>query len=152
MKLPAAEIIDKRAQGISDKIGFVIPGPWAAGVWETVDRAYRKKITQLCIELSLPHRPRSTGERSQNHHFNGHLQQICVETGNDFGQLKLWIKRRAFTRGYPMKIDDGNIVLSIVDGEPLPKSEADASVEECALLIEEVHQVAAEADIILQEE
>jgi len=90
-------------------------------------------------------RPRSTGEKSQGNHFNGHIQAICKDTGNDFDDVKKYVKHKAVSRGYPMlKNPDmfGNI---------RGISEADASVEECGLLIEQVHQLASELGIILEE-
>ena len=35
----------------------------------------------LVFKIVPPRKLRSTGEYSQNHHLNGHIQQICVETG-----------------------------------------------------------------------
>ncbi len=105
------------------------------------------------LKISLPFRRRSTGEKSQNHHFNGHIVQICQDTGNDFADAKLAIKRRAFRRGLRYKVkQNGDIVYSLADGEPLPISETDMSVEECGWCIEEAHILAAELGIILKED
>lgn len=103
--------------------------------------------SQLSLSISRPHRPRSTGRASQNHHLNGHIQQICQETGNDFADVKLYVKHLAIRRGYPVK--DG--VVSLRTGDPVPISESDASAEDCTLLIDEVHQLAAELNIQLRE-
>lgn len=98
-------------------------------------------------------RRRSTGYKSQNHHLNGHAMQIANETGQDFADVKLYIKRRAIKRGLPIKDDkDGNIVYSFLDGQPVPISEADMNTEQCAWCIEEAHVLAAELGIILREE
>ena len=89
-------------------------------------------------------RARTTGPQSQNHHLNGHVQQIAQETGEDFDVVKREIKRRARKRGYPFKTSRF--------GYAVPKSEAEATVEECAMLIDERHEVAAFLSIALREE
>jgi len=94
------------------------------------------------VTITKPFRPRSTGPLSQNHHLNGHIQEICMETGNDFDAVKTWVKQQAIARGYPFETSRGVAV---------PKSEAYASVEECAILIDVVHQLAAELGIMLTE-
>jgi hypothetical protein len=94
------------------------------------------------VTVTKPFRPRSTGPQSQNHHLNGHIQEICAETGNDFNVVKTWVKQQAISRGYPFETFHGVMV---------PKSEANASVEECAILIDVVHQLAAELGIMLSE-
>jgi len=95
---------------------------------------------------------RSTGERSQNHHFNGHVQQIAAETGNDLADVKLFVKRQAMKEGLPAKTrPDGSIVYSMTDGEPVPISEADMTSQHCYWCIEVCHLIAAEFGIKLRE-
>ena len=96
----------------------------------------------LTIKIAPPRKLRSTGERSQNHHLNGHIQQICVETGNDFAAVKAVVKQMAVSMGYPFRTFRGMVV---------PYSKAEASVQECAILIEAVHMLAAELGINLKE-
>jgi len=93
---------------------------------------------------------RSTGAHSQNHHLNGHIQQFCQETGNEFEDVKNYLKRVAIKRGYPIKQHAGVDVM--FRGLPVGISEADASTEDCAMLIEEMHILANEYGIILKEE
>ena len=95
------------------------------------------------VRIGIPGRPRSTGWKSQNHHVNGHCQQIAIETGNSFSAVKEHMKFLAINRGYPME--------TMPDGMPVPKSEADITVEEAAILIETIHQFAAEWNIELKE-
>jgi hypothetical protein len=148
-----AQIIEKLAQGIKGKIGFQYPEAYQPQVENVIFKSYQNHNGYVGFEMFTPRRPRSTGEKSQNHHFNGHIQQICNETGNDFGQIKLYVKRVAMGMGYPPMVNDkGELVYSLVDGEVLPQSEADSSVEECALLIEAAHIVASEAGVILIED
>ena len=87
---------------------------------------------------------RTTGEFSQNHHLNGHVQQICEETGNDFTAIKQYIKQRAIKQNYPY--------TTLPNGDVLPKSEADVDVLECGYAIDEAHILAGELAINLREE
>lgn len=96
----------------------------------------------VAVRVSAPRKRRTTGERSQSHHLNGHIQTIAMETGNDFDAVKTVVKLRAISMGYPFKTYQGITV---------PQSEADASTVECALLIDAVHQLAAEEGITLVE-
>jgi hypothetical protein len=108
-----------------------------------VEKSNRLHSGYARVRLLHPGRPRSTGEKSQNHRLNGFIQQICVETGNDFDQVKMEIKFRAINRGYPFQ--------TLSTGDRLPKSESESTVEECSLLIQEVEQLAAELNIRLKE-
>ncbi len=112
----------------------------------------RAKHAGYCtITLDTPHKPRTTGERSQNRHLNGHVQQIAQETGNDFEVVKLAVKYKAISMGYPIMYGaDGKPVKDIF-GNVTGISEADSSTEQCAILIEAVHMVAAEAEVFLKE-
>jgi hypothetical protein len=106
----------------------------------------------VSVRLDAPHRPLSTGPRSQNHRLNGFVSQFCNATGNDFEDIKLFVKRRAMRRGLPAKSSaGGKVVYSKVDGEPLPISEADMSVEQCGWVIAEIEQLAAEEGVTLVE-
>ena len=107
--------------------------------WELEKLAQKDSLT---IKIAPPRKLRSTGERSQNHHLNGHIQQICVETGNDFAAVKAVVKQMAVSMGYPFRTFRGMVV---------PYSESEASVQECAILIEAVHMLAAELGINLKE-
>lgn len=112
-----------------------------------------KKVLRLCrdknndyvsVTLSRPYRPRTTGPHSQNHHLNGHIMQICEETGNDYETIKYCIKMTAVEQmAYPYTTLAGHI---------WPKGERDASTEDCAKLIEAAHILAAQLGIILREE
>ena len=97
----------------------------------------------VLVTLQPPRRPRTTGKDSQNHHLNGHIMQICNETGNDYESVKNAVKMIAVENmGYPYNTIDGHII---------PQRERDCSTEECAKLIEASHVLAADLGIILQE-
>ena len=121
--------------------------PQDAGAREAIRRELEKCRDKhndyVLVTLQPPKRPRTTGKDSQNHHLNGHIMQICAETGNDYDAVKDAIKMLAVsTMGYPYKTIGGQIV---------PQRERDASVDECALLIEAAHVLAADLGIILKE-
>ena len=112
----------------------------------------RLRGKQVVVGISRWYKARTTGEHSQNHRFNGFVRQYCEESGNDFDDIKLYVKRKAMRRGLgPMLNDKGEIVFSKVDGEPLPKSEAEMDTVECSWCIEEIQQLAAEYPMILVE-
>jgi hypothetical protein len=84
--------------------------------------------------------------------LNGGISQFCQDTGNDFDDIKIFLKRRAMRRGLPPKLDDkGNIVYSKIDGEPLPMSEADMSTIQCGMVIDEMEQFFAEEGFVMRE-
>ena len=112
--------------------------------WHMVDQHEEKGIHFERLKISKPMKPRTTGEKSQNHHINGHIQQLCVETGMDFDVLKYYFKKKAISRGYPFDTDP--------DGEAVPWSESRISTEQAGYLIDTIHQFADENDIYLKED
>ena len=134
-----------RRVNIAGKIAFEPPAD--AGANANIKHELRKCRDKygdyVLVTMQPPKRPRTTGKDSQNHHLNGHIMQICAETGNDYDAVKDAVKMLAVsTMGYPYKTIGGQIV---------PQREHDASVDECALLIEAAHVLAADLGIILQE-
>ena len=113
---------------------------YPAGYKQGLEKLAQKD--SLVFKIAPPRKLRTTGERSQNHHLNGHIQQICIETGNDFAAVKAVIKQMAVSMGYPFRTFRGMVI---------PYSEAESSVQECAILIEAVHRLAAEEGILLKE-
>lgn len=96
------------------------------------------------VILQRPHKKRSTGDKSQNHHLNGHIMQICAETGNDYDAVKNAVKMIAVEQmGYPYTDFHGVIT---------PKSESETDTAECAKLIEAAHILAADLGMILREQ
>ena len=121
--------------------------PQDAGAREAIrrelERCRDKHNDYVLVTLQPPKRPRTTGKESQNHHLNGHIMQICNETGNDYDTIKYCVKMLAVEQmGYPYKTVAGHI---------LPQPESQSSTEECAKLIEAAHVLAAQLSIILQE-
>lgn len=130
---------------IAGRIAFEPPADWGAN--ENIKRELRKCRDKhndyVLVTIQPPRKPRTTGAHSQNHHLNGHIMQICNETGNSYDAIKYCVKMLAVEEmGYPYELVDGHIC---------PQSEADCSTEECAKLIEAAHVWTAHHNIILQE-
>ena len=100
------------------------------------------KNNQIYVELGKPKRPRTTGEKSQNHALNGAIQPICEETGNDFDTVKAYVKNMAISLGYPFDTFKGKVI---------PWSESRTDTVQCRMLIDCVHRLAAELSITLKE-
>ena len=137
--IPAAKI----KESTNESLQIEIPKEYKELWLSLLAYCEQKRITQLHVKIGKPVKPRTTGFRSQNHHLNGHIQQICQETGDYFDDMKTCVKRRAVARGYPTRTD--------VFGDIVPLSESAASTVECALLIEEVHVVASFLSVELKE-
>ena len=104
---------------------------------------HTKNDDWVSVTLARPYAPRSTGEHSQNHHLNGHIMQICQETGNDYDTVKFAIKEIAMEQfGYPFQT---------IGERAVPKRESKCNTEECSYLIEAAHYLAAELSIVLRE-
>lgn len=127
------------------RISFELPENGAAreAIRRELERCRDHNNDYVLITMQQPRRPRSTGAGSQNHHLNGHVMQICNETGNDYDSVKYCVKMLAVENmGYPSRLVAGHI---------LPQPESKSSMEECALLIEASHILAAELGIVLNE-
>ena len=96
------------------------------------------------LQLSPPFKHRSTGPGSQNHHINGHCQQISNETGEDFDVIKEEAKRKAIKRGYPIRTD--------IFGYTRTLSETEIDTEQAGYLIESLHEIADFLGIKLRED
>lgn len=130
---------------VAGRIAFEPPAD--SGAQQAIKRELRKCRDKhnrfVLLTLQPPKRPRTTGKGSQNHHLNGHIIQICNETGNSYDAIKYCVKMLAVEEmGYPYEIIDGHI---------WPKAEHESSTDECAKLIEAAHVWAAHQGIILQE-
>ena len=79
---------------IAGRIAFEPPAD--LGVNENIKRELRKCRDKhndyVLVTIQPPKRPRSTGAFSQNHHLNGHIMQICNETGNSYEAVKNAVK------------------------------------------------------------
>ena len=105
-------------------------------------QCFKKNGGYALVAVQPPVRPRSTGQGSQNHHLNGHIGQIAEETGQPFNMVKVAVKSIAIGMGYPFETI-GSVAVA--------QSEALCSTEECGILIEAAHVLAADLRIILRE-
>jgi len=100
--LPAAQIIP------SDEKVIIVRLPDARQIQEVVraqlDRWEEAKKRWFRVEIRLPFRPITTGERSQMARIYGHMSWVCMITGNDLETMKLFFKRKAMAEGYPFDI------------------------------------------------
>lgn len=124
--------------------GIKIPDDYKQTFQDLINFCNNKRGGYMRLILSPPFKHRSTGEKSQNHHLNGHCYQISNYTGEDFDVVKKHIKRIAIKYGYPTYTD--------IFGELQPKSETEIDIIECGYAIEASHEVAALLDIKLREE
>ena len=134
-----------RRVNIAGRIAFELPADDGANanIKHELRKCRDKYNDYVLVTLQPPKKPRTTGEGSQNHHLNGHIMQICNETGESYDVVKYCIKMIAVEQmGYPYKTIAGHIV---------PQLESESSTDECALLIEAAHVLAAQLSIILQE-
>lgn len=128
------------------RISFEVPtAPAAQAALVQVLRKCQDKANDfVSVTFETPKKPRSTGAHSQNHHLNAHCMQMANETGNDFETIKYCVKMIAVEQlGYP---------YTDVNGHVVPKRERDTSTEECSLLIEAAHLLAADLHMVLKEE
>lgn len=150
MKLELVRV-ERIRTGNDTVMAFSVPPSRRFDYRELVRKAQPSDRFDLVV--STPRKKRSTGFKSQNAHFNGHCQQISMETGQDFETVKLYVKRQAIPMGLPLKQrPDGEILYSIADGLPVPISETDMDTIQCGWCIDAAHLLAAELGIILREE
>ena len=140
IRIPVHEII--RKQAFPGKAGFAFDPAYGPLIDGFISHISWTGILAT-VTITRPFRARTTGEKSQNHAINGWCQQIAMETGNDFQAVKMYVKTRAIAQGYPFR--------TLPNGEPWPISESDSSTEQCAILIDVAHQVAAEWGVALIE-
>ena len=126
-----------------DRFTVIVP-EFARDAWQVMqqDKRYQQS-NQLAVTFGPPKRPRTTGEKSQNHAIHGYATQIGVFTGDYKEDVIREAKRRAVTHGYPTHEDSfGNIV---------PDSEKGISTVEAGYLIDELKVIASYVDLTLRE-
>ncbi len=109
---------------------------------EVLRKCRDKNADYVTVTLETPHRPRTTGNGSQNNLAWKLCTEIARALGMELYEVEYIAKVRAIKRGYP-------VTLKL--GIPIPCSQANISVEECSVLIEEYQQIAAENGIFTEE-
>lgn len=133
------DIIIKCEQG-----GVRIPDKFKPLFHEVLDFCNKNRGGYARIIVQPPVKRRTTGEKSQSHHINGHVQQIASEIGEDFSVVKMEAKRKAISRGYPYRED--------AFGNVQPLSETAIDTEQAGYLIDALHEIAAFLNVALTEE
>jgi len=121
------------------------PKALEAAIDVLLEKSRQKANGYLTVNLSLPHRPRTTGWKSQNHHLRGHARQLCGYTGYTMNEMMQIIKED--TPSWPVE-------YQIFHGKKrqIYASEADISMEVAGEAIEICHVIAADNKWILKEE
>jgi hypothetical protein len=101
----------------------------------------------LSLGLGKAYKKRTTGEKSQNHHYWGHLQQLVTAAtspvcGTDIDALDYTMRYRAISWGWP---------FTLVTNIKVPKSETEATTYEYGRLIDCLHNFADEQGFVLYE-
>ena len=123
-------------------------------------KPYYREILKYCIDkkggyarlqLSPVVQKRTTGEKSQSHHFNGHVKSIADALQRKPEQVKKYMKYLAIENGFPVLKDQDDIPVFDLWDNVQGISETDSSIVECAILIETCHIYAAKNGIELNE-
>ena len=108
---------------------------------QTICRELEKRVPTLregrpyTVSIRELRAPRSTGWRSQNHHIHGHATQIGAFVGDTKAEIIRIAQEQAITKGYPTTTN--------YLGEMIPKSERELDTREAAILIDQLHEIAA---------
>ena len=107
---------------VAGRVAFVPPTDPGAreNIKRELGKCRDKNNGYVLVTLQPPKRPRTTGADSQNHHLNGHIMQICAETGNDYDSVKDAIKMIAVENmGYPYKTIGKKVFITCLALEKL---------------------------------
>lgn len=134
-----------RITGIPGGVKLDVPKGYEEAFRSLSERSASKHAGYVTARLDMPHKPRSTGWKSQNHHIRGHERQIAIGLGLTMSEVHDTIK--AELASWPEKMVNGP------KGERFVKlSEAEISMEVCAEAIELCHAWAAHVGITLVED
>lgn len=125
-------------------ISIAWPAAIAPAVAMLLERSREKCAGYLNIRFDLPHRPRTTGWKSQNHHLRGHVRQLCDYTGYSMSEMMQFVKED--TPSWPAEFKQ-----FLGKRRMIYASEADISVEVASEAIEICHRIAADNEWILKE-
>lgn len=140
--IPNATFI--RLPNLPRKIGFEYSQYFITAVDALISEAEKKHISQLCIEMKLPFRPRTTGKNSQNSRFWGHCADIAQQLGGYTPQeIHDAILRMSVSEGYPTRLS--------IDGKEIPSPTRSVSVEELSIVLDVMQRFADENNLYLTE-
>ena len=124
--------------------GIKIPDQFRQTYNEVLEFCEKNRGGNLRLRITPPQKKRTTGEMSQNHHINGHCQQIANETGEEFEIIKDYAKKKAVKYGYPVRSD--------IFGKAVPLHESEIDTVAAGYLIDALHEMAAFLEITLRED
>ena len=125
-------------------ISIAWPAAIAPAVAMLLEHSRDKCASYLNIRFDLPHRPRTTGWKSQNHHLRGHARQLCDYTGYTMSEMMQVVKED--TPSWPVSWKEIR-----QKKRQIYASEAEISIEVASAAIEICHRIAAENQWILKE-
>ena len=114
--------------------GIKIPDNWRPAYDKMIAFCKKNRGGYIQVTIEEPFKPRTTGDKSQNHCINGWIAQIAEYTGDDHDYIKYHIKKKAIKRGFPFHTNR--------KGKAVPDSERDISTTEAGYLIETIKEVA----------
>jgi hypothetical protein len=127
-------------------LNFETPPYTVEGLDELLVAAHEKYDCNIVLQISLPHRPRTTNKDSQNHKIRGDCKAISdqfIKHDPKFTPGFVHAMLKAFAvkaKVYP---------FIEVGGEIIPLSEADLSVEKASAFIEYIELFADENNLYL---
>jgi hypothetical protein len=130
--------------GRSDMLSLEIPPTIRDRLAEMVRKSDAKHAGFLTVSFELPHRPRTTGEHSQNNLIHGWCRAIALALGYDEPMVYEAMKRMAVGNGYPTWQNP-------LDGKEEPRPMHYSSVEEASIVSQTIEVFAGEHGIILPE-
>ena len=138
-------------EGGSHAVLVVVPSVSWPGVRALMDKSAEKHNNYLTLEVSLPHKPISKGPKKskpgdrgyQMNHAWGHAGQIAEIVGEDARDV-LYEACIASAPRYPTRMS--------AFGKITAKRWSLATMEEASVVIEKLHQIAAEFGVVLREE
>ena len=145
--IPAVKI----ATTPSGKAGISVPAAYREYYQSMLAYCIDKRGGYISVTFYPPRKPRSTGEKSQNHAINGYCQQIAVKTGQPFEDVKIFCKQQAIDMGYPILEDKKGTAVTDLWGNVKGISEEDATMEDAAILIKAITRFADEIQMKLYE-
>lgn len=107
-------------------------------MWEHFETALLEKAKET----------RTTGKHSQLNHFKGHVRQVAPELGYTMKELEWVVIAEAMARGWPTRkvaLSGGTVIE--VPADP----HAEASKNDFGILIDILHEIAFDNDIVLIE-
>jgi hypothetical protein len=125
---------------------FEIPSFLIEGLDELFAAAHKKYDGNVVLKISLPHRPRTTKEDSQNHKIRGDCKAISDQFIEHDPQFTPGFVH-AMLKAFAVKVKVYPFIK--VGEEIIPISEADLSVEEASRFIEYIELFSDENNLWL---